>query len=82
MTGTPVANRPYDLWSQIRFLDGGQALGTEFAAFKRDLDLTNDELAYGIDADGSGNAYVTGYTDSSSLFWIGGSAIQSISRRT
>jgi SNF2 family DNA or RNA helicase len=42
MTGTPVANRPYDLWSQIRFLDGGTALGQEFTAFKRALDLTND----------------------------------------
>ena len=42
MTGTPVANRPYDLWSQVRFLDGGEALGYEFAAFKRTLDLTND----------------------------------------
>lgn len=42
MTGTPVANRPYDLWSQIRFLDGGQALGDEFTTFKRDLDLTNE----------------------------------------
>ena len=42
MTGTPVANRPYDLWSQVRFLDGGEALGHEFATFKRTLDLTND----------------------------------------
>lgn len=42
MTGTPVANRPYDLWSQIRFLDGGEALGHEFGAFKREFDLTND----------------------------------------
>ena len=42
MTGTPVANRPYDLWSQVRFLDGGEALGREFAAFRRDLNLTND----------------------------------------
>lgn len=42
MTGTPVANRPYDLWAQIRFLDDGAALGREFTAFKRDLDLTND----------------------------------------
>ena len=24
MTGTPVANRPYDIWSQIKFLDGGK----------------------------------------------------------
>ncbi|MBY2941837.1 DEAD/DEAH box helicase [Rhizobium laguerreae] len=42
MTGTPVANRPYDLWSQIKFLDLGVSLGDDFAAFKRDLDLTND----------------------------------------
>jgi SNF2 family DNA or RNA helicase len=42
MTGTPVANRPYDLWAQIFFLDSGAALGSEFADFKRDLDLTND----------------------------------------
>ncbi len=42
MTGTPVANRPYDLWAQIRFLDGGEALGDSFASFKRSLDLAND----------------------------------------
>ena len=42
MTGTPVANRPYDLWSQIRFLDGGETFGKDFASFRRDLDLTND----------------------------------------
>lgn len=42
MTGTPVANRPYDLWSQVRFLDGGTALGDEFSSFKRELDLNSD----------------------------------------
>lgn len=42
MTGTPIANRPFDLWSQIRFLDDGEALGHDFAAFKRDLDLSNE----------------------------------------
>jgi SNF2 family DNA or RNA helicase len=42
MTGTPVANRPYDLWSQIFFLDAGQALGTDFNQFRRSVDLTND----------------------------------------
>ncbi|EPE94368.1 DEAD/DEAH box helicase [Rhizobium grahamii] len=42
MTGTPVANRPYDLWSQIKFLDLGKSLGDEFASFKRDLDLSNE----------------------------------------
>lgn len=42
MTGTPVANRPFDLWSQVYFLDGGEALGPDFEAFQRGLDLTND----------------------------------------
>ncbi|MCY3734985.1 MAG: DEAD/DEAH box helicase [Gemmatimonadaceae bacterium] len=39
MTGTPVANRPYDLWSQVFFLDQGEALGTSFASFKCRADL-------------------------------------------
>lgn len=42
MTGTPVANRPYDLWSQVRFLDGGEALGDDFPSFRQSLDLAND----------------------------------------
>ncbi|HEX7929334.1 MAG TPA: DEAD/DEAH box helicase [Sphingomicrobium sp.] len=42
MSGTPVANRPYDIWSQIKFLDGGKALGDDFEAFKADLELGND----------------------------------------
>lgn len=42
MTGTPVANRPYDIWSQIYFLDGGKSLGTDFNAFKNQCDLSND----------------------------------------
>jgi SNF2 family DNA or RNA helicase len=42
MTGTPVANRPYDLWAQVRFLDGGKALGEDFNAFRHSLDLAND----------------------------------------
>lgn len=42
MTGTPVANRPYDLWSQVFFLDQGASLGTDFPSFKEQLDLTND----------------------------------------
>ncbi len=39
MTGTPVANRPYDIWSQIKFLDYGKALGDSFSEFKSELDL-------------------------------------------
>jgi SNF2 family DNA or RNA helicase len=42
MTGTPIANRPYDIWAQIFFLDQGKSLGVDFAMFKKGLDLTND----------------------------------------
>lgn len=42
MTGTPVANRPEDIWSQVYFLDGGQALGEDFEVFKSDLALDNE----------------------------------------
>ena len=42
MTGTPIANRPFDIWSQIAFLDGGKALGDDFEEFKHSLDLSND----------------------------------------
>ncbi|HEX3068708.1 MAG TPA: SBBP repeat-containing protein [Thermoanaerobaculia bacterium] len=37
---------------------------------------SGDELAYGIAADSSGNAYIAGYTESASLPWISGSALQ------
>jgi len=42
MTGTPVANRPYDLWAQIFFLDQGESLGCDFGEFKRKADLAVD----------------------------------------
>jgi len=42
MTGTPVANRPYDIWSQIYFLDQGKSLGDDFNDFKKACDLSND----------------------------------------
>lgn len=42
MTGTPVANRPYDIWAPIWFLDFGRALGSDFALFRGELDLSND----------------------------------------
>ena len=42
MTGTPVANRPYDIWSQIFFLDQGKSLGENFDEFKKQADLSND----------------------------------------
>lgn len=42
MTGTPAANRPYDIWAQIYFLDQGKSLGTNFSEFKRETNLDND----------------------------------------
>jgi len=42
MTGTPVANRPYDIWAPIFFLDQGSALGSNFGDFKKRLDITNN----------------------------------------
>jgi SNF2 family DNA or RNA helicase len=37
-----VANRPYDIWAQIWFLDQGKSLGNEFDMFKSSTDLRND----------------------------------------
>lgn len=42
MTGTPLSNRPYDIWSQIFFLDFGKRLGNNFEEFKSRYDLSND----------------------------------------
>ena len=42
MTGTPVANRPFDIWSQIFFLDTGKSLGDDFDEFKKQTNLSND----------------------------------------
>jgi len=39
MTGTPVANRPYDIWSQVKFLDHGETFGDSFSEFKNSLDI-------------------------------------------
>ena len=41
MTGTPIANRPFDIWAQIYFLDQGKSLGETFPEFKRHANLTN-----------------------------------------
>lgn len=41
MTGTPIANRLYDIWAQIYFLDQGASLGNNFSDFKRATDLSN-----------------------------------------
>ena len=39
MTGTPVANRPYDIWSLIYFLDQGESLSETYSEFKTMTDL-------------------------------------------
>lgn len=41
MTGTPIANRPYDIWAQIYFLDQGVSLGSDFNEFKKATNLSN-----------------------------------------
>lgn len=41
MSGTPIANRPYDIWSQIYFLDHGASLGDNFTDFKKKTNLDN-----------------------------------------
>lgn len=42
MSGTPIANRPYDIWSQINFLDSGKSLGTSFKDFKSKTDIPKE----------------------------------------
>ena len=46
ITGTPIANRPEDLWSQFYFLDGGKTLGSDFATFKKtfSINLRGEEV--------------------------------------
>jgi SWI/SNF-related matrix-associated actin-dependent regulator 1 of chromatin subfamily A len=39
VTGTPIANRPIDLWAQFYFLDGGELLGTSYQDFKKRYDV-------------------------------------------
>jgi SNF2 family DNA or RNA helicase len=41
MSGLPVANRPYDIWAQIYFLDQGTHLGESFSDFKQNHDFSN-----------------------------------------
>lgn len=35
LSGTPVANKPEDLWAQMLFLDDGQTLGESFEQFRK-----------------------------------------------
>lgn len=40
ITGTPIANKPEDLWSQFYFLDGGKTLGSDFATFRKTFGIS------------------------------------------
>ena len=42
MTGTPSANRPFDVWALAYFLDHGDTLGDDFRSFKRETDIPRD----------------------------------------
>jgi SNF2 family DNA or RNA helicase len=44
MTGTPSANRPYDVWALAYFLDQGVTLGGDFREFKHALDIPKGEV--------------------------------------
>jgi len=35
ITGTPIANKPVDIWSQFYFLDGGELLGDDYLSFMK-----------------------------------------------
>ena len=50
-TGTPAANRPYDIWSQVFFLDGGRSLGASFDQFKAEMELPRGSADAGIFGD-------------------------------
>jgi SNF2 family DNA or RNA helicase len=41
LTGTPVANKPEDLWAQFYFLDNGKTLGNNYSLFKREYNQDN-----------------------------------------
>lgn len=47
LTGTPIANRSWDLWSQLYFLDHGKTLGRSYAAYLARYAVTR-ETRYGL----------------------------------
>jgi SNF2 family DNA or RNA helicase len=47
-TGTPISNRPLDLYSQYFVMDGGQTFGVRFAAFKNTFcQMENQKIRIG-----------------------------------
>jgi SNF2 family DNA or RNA helicase len=47
ITGTPIANKPLDLWAQFYFLDNGKLLGDSYKDFEKtySINLKNDDLS-------------------------------------
>jgi len=43
ISGTPIANKPYDVWSQFYFLDRGVLLSDDFKKFKSKFDMKNTD---------------------------------------
>lgn len=46
ITGTPIANKPLDLWAQFYFLDNGNLLGDNYKEFEKmySINLKGDDL--------------------------------------
>jgi SWI/SNF-related matrix-associated actin-dependent regulator of chromatin subfamily A-like protein 1 len=53
ISGTPVANKPYDLWSQYYFLDEGKLLGKNYYDFLKryDIDVKDKDSITGHELD-------------------------------
>ncbi len=49
ITGTPVANKPVDLWAQFFFLDGGKLFGETFDNFKSEYREKNIHYKESLD---------------------------------
>lgn len=47
VSGTPVANKPADIWSQFYFLDQGNLLGKDFSEFKSKYEAVFDDEQIG-----------------------------------
>lgn len=41
ISGTPIANKPYDIWSQFYFLDHGHLLSADYKSFKSKYNIKN-----------------------------------------
>ena len=39
ITGTPIANKPADVWAQFYFLDGGELLGRDYNGFRKQFEF-------------------------------------------